>query len=438
MKDMNRLLIILCAGLLASVTLVTDAGAQEYKSLRTKTWSIYGQGGVSYATGVAMTNVNPSAAMSIAPAFGGGVNYNLRPWIRFGLNYEFSQYRREQRFGEFQPVPTALAVGQGITELVTNEGGIAYGKMWTMYHSADLTFEFNLAQILANKRTCGRFNLYLGVGAGMLYANGNNYTLGMGYERWVDPTNQQAGVQVKDNWASRAWVTGENVRHKYDAIYFPGVLWAEYDVSPRVTIGLKGQYKYMFSPDHAMAPEAICSGAFTLRYNFLGAKHRTYKRKYNDLTATHSALQKQYDTYVGNADKAKADADRAMRELSDENEALKRQLAAAPPTAKVAAEVPGLSVLFEVGSAVISKEQATRLKIWAEYLRNNKFTISLVGEASADGSTARNQKLSEQRLANVIEMLKSYGIGSDRIKPAEAIGDANKVYQRQVEITVNE
>jgi outer membrane protein OmpA-like peptidoglycan-associated protein len=372
------------------------------------------------------------------------LNYNLRPWIRFGLNYEFSKYKREQRFGVFQPVPAMLDV-EG-KELVANDGGITYRKMWTMYHNADLTFEFNLAQILWNrKRESGRFNLYAGAGIGMMFAKGNTYTLGMGYERWEDPDNYQDDLQVSDNWASRAWVEANNTRHNFKAPYIPVVLSAEYDVSPRVTLGLKGQYKALIGSDKAMAPKSVGAVAFVLRYNILGAKQgvRSNKAKYNELAGKYDALQTRYDTHVGEADRARTESENSLRSLNAENEALKKQLSAAaapksvPPPAK-AEEKNDISVLFELGSAVVSEEAAAQLKTWAEYLRaNENVTISFVGEASADGNPTVNQKLSEQRLANVIEILNGYGIGSDRIKQAEAIGDANKVYQRKVEITIN-
>lgn len=280
---MKKVRIILCACLVACVTLVTDAGAQDYKCLRTNTWSIYGQGGVSWATGLEFQNVNPSTATSIAPELGAGVNYNLRPWIRLGLNYEFSKYKREQRFNALQPVaPTLDIPGFNLAE---NNGGMAYRKMWTQYHNADFTIDFNVVQLLWNNRKSGRFNLYLGSGIGMMFANGNTYAIGMGDERWVDPNNYAAEHQVKDNWASLAWVTVDNNRHHFEERYVPIVLTAEYDVSSRVTLGVKGQYKSLISPEAALAPDALCAAAFVVRYNILGPRHgvSSYKRKYEEL-----------------------------------------------------------------------------------------------------------------------------------------------------------
>ena len=147
------------------------AQVQDYKALRTNTWSVYGQGGVSWATGVDYKNVSPPKGTSLSPEVGFGVNYNIRPWVRLGLNYEFSKYAREQRLSDFRSVAPIFSMGnQGITELVKNYGGIAYGKQWTMYHNIDLTAEFNIMQLWKDRKNTW-FNLYAGTGIGMMFAD---------------------------------------------------------------------------------------------------------------------------------------------------------------------------------------------------------------------------------------------------------------------------
>lgn len=429
-------LIIICTCLAVAAMSVAEADAQDYKSLRTKTWSIYGQGGVSWATGLDFKNVDPTRAITIAPEFGAGVNYNLRPWIRLGLNYEFSKYNREQRFSEFQELPSLLVPSQGITDLVQKDGGTIYRDMWTMYHNADLTFEFNLAELKRNRRS-GRFNLYAGVGVGYMFANGNLYDLGMGFERWEDPSNYQNDLQVKDNWQSLAWVNATNTRHDFKSLYIPASLSAEYDVSPRLTLGVKGQYRHLISCDAALAPKGVVAAAFVVRYNFVGKKYRTHKQKYNDLTGQYAALQSQYDASVNDAGRSKA----AMDRLNAENDALRRQLANAPEPvapAPVKAAPESINILFPVNTSIITAEGRARLEAVAQELKADRnATINLIGEASADGETDANQKLSEERLATVIAILKELGIGSERIKSGKAIGDSEKVSQRRVEITIS-
>ena len=51
--------------------------------------------------------------------------------------------------------------------------------------------------------------------------------------------------------------------------------------------------------------------------------------------------------------------------------------------------------------------------------------LSVIGEASADGKSDRNQRLSEARLQRVLDYLKSKGWEAS-IKEEKAIGDSNQ------------
>lgn len=229
------------------------------------TLSIYGQGGTSWATGTDFENVNASTGTTIAPLVGVGVNYYIRPEVRLGLNYEFSKFKREQRFDTFQPVESMLELSQ-FPELTDKDGGIAYRNQWTQYHNIDLTAEYNIMGLWKN-RSDKAFNLYVGTGIGVMFARGNTYTLGMGSELWVDPNNYVNGSQVSDNWASLSWVKAFNNRHSFNSLYVPLVLSAEYDLSTQWTLGVKGEYKFLFSSDD-MAPNGVITTGVTVRYNF--------------------------------------------------------------------------------------------------------------------------------------------------------------------------
>ena len=275
---MKKQITIICAGLAALVGLTTNADAQDHKALRTNTWSVYTQGGASWATGVDFENINPPAGTSTAVETGAGVNYNIRPWIRLGLNYEFSKSKREQRLSALVPMgPIMDMTGTSTTELREINGGMAYANQWTQYHNVDLTVELNVMELWKN-RNCTRFNLYAGTGVGAMFAKGNTYTIGMGYEEWEDPDNYQDGLQVSDNWTSVAWVRANNSRHNFNSHYVPFSLSAEYDVLPQLTLGLKGQYKALFSSND-FAPDGLVSAAVVVRYNFAGKKQggRSYR-----------------------------------------------------------------------------------------------------------------------------------------------------------------
>lgn len=413
----------------------------DYKALRTNTWSIYLQGGASWATGLKFKSVNPAAGTSVAPEVGLGVNYNLRPWIRLGLNYEFSKYRREQRLDNFEAVkPLFDGSSSGMTENTVNNGGTAYRKLWNMYHNIDLTADFNIMQLWPN-RQCTRFNLYAGTGAGMMFAKGNTYAISMGYEQWEDPNNAAGN---SDNWTSHTWLKAENSRHSYNSFYVPLALSAEYDVMPQLTLGVKGQYKALFTSDD-FAPSGLEAAAIVVRYNFVGTKQgiRSSRALYNEALENCNKLRAE----AAQAREAEAKSRNTLIALNADNGALQQQLKecstalADCENRKAAVAVSGLTVQFDNNSSTVSAADARRLELFADELKaNEQVTVSLTGEASAEGDSAQNQVLSEKRLASVKEILRKNGIGDDRIHSSQAIGDTHKVYgpaHRRVEITVN-
>ena len=127
----------------------------EYnKDVRTGTWSIYAQGGLSWATGVWYENVDAKKSYGMSPAIGGGVDYTIRPWVRVGAEYLWSRYRREQR----------------MPSLNTSEMPIkAYGNYLMNYYNAKLGAGFNLMEFWPN-RNAQWLNIWVGTGVGYMMA----------------------------------------------------------------------------------------------------------------------------------------------------------------------------------------------------------------------------------------------------------------------------
>lgn len=439
---MKKIFSILCLAAFVANTMNVNAQDDkplDYKALRTDTWSVYIQGGASWATGLKFKSVNSTTGMSTAPEAGVGVNYNLRPWIRFGLNYEFSKYKREQRLEHFEPTsPSFNGASAGLTENTANHGGIAYRKLWNMYHTIDLTAEFNIMELWAN-RECKQFNLYAGTGAGMMFAKGNTYVIGMGNEQWEDPNNATGST---DNWTSYTWLKAGNSHHNYSSFYVPVVLSAEYDLLPQLTVGVKGQYKALFTSDD-FAPSGLEAAAIVVRYNFVGARQgiRSNKQLYRETLDKCNELRAE----TAKAREAEAQSAKMLRAANAENKTLQQQLedcsaAVAACESRKMVTIQGLTIQFDNNSSTVSKADEERLSRLADDLKaNDQITIDLVGEASAEGETEKNQALSEKRLANVLAILNKNGIGNDYIHSAKAIGDTHKVNgasHRRVEITI--
>lgn len=423
-----------------------DTPPRDEKALRTHTWSLYLQGGASWASGLKFRSIEPAAGTSIAPELGLGINYNLRPWVRFGLNYEFSKYKREQRLSSFEAVkPGYDGSGTGITENTDNSGGVAYRKLWNMYHNIDLSGELNIMELWPHRRWSW-FNLYAGTGVGVMFARGNTYTLSMGNEQWEDPENN---TENRDNWTSYTWLTAENSRHFYNSFYVPFTLSAEVDIKPQLTLGLKGQYKALFSSDD-FAPNGLEALAVVVRYNLVGAKQGiiSNKQRCQDIlekcNELHAEATRVRESEANNLNTLR----KALETVDAENQELKQQLEACTAAvaeceeSKVAPPIEGLTILFPNDVSRLSADDRERLKAFAgELLTQEKATIHIVAEASAEGRTGRNKALSRRRLNNVLAILAKNGIGADRIRTAEAIGDTHQILGqdgRKVEITVSQ
>lgn len=444
---MNRLLTLIVIVLLF-VPLI-DIGAQERGSetYRTCTWGLYGEAGATMSHGIGISNVNAAPWTSVSPEIGAGVSFNIRPWIRLGLNYDFSKYARELRFDKLQPlgdfagdgtididgnlsgdiVPDIDGKPAGDRLLLEKTGGLAYTKMWTQYHAADLTLEFNVMEIWKN-RTDKRFNLYAGAGFGWLFARGNTYNIAMGNERWKETYKETTDI----------WLKAENTRHNYNTGYVPMLVSAEFDVSPIVTLGLQGNYKRLLKCDNA--PKGIGTVSMVVRLNLLGGKSG-YKSKSHILresqnalaamTEMNEAVKEDCEDSVHSLKDDLADSEnevaRLKSELEDlkkENEALKSQVEEKPKMSRDT--IGNICVMFDFDSSKLHKQAKTELDDFAKWIKSTEgYELFVTGEASASGDSRYNLKLSELRIDSVIRHLSKKGIDCSRAY-RQPLGDTGK------------
>lgn len=414
---MKRYLAIIILAL--SSGLLADIGAQERRSAayHTSTWSLYAEGGATMVHGLGMSSVDAAPGMNIFPEIGAGVSFNIRPWIRLGLNYDFSKYAREQRFSEFQPLE--IPAGEGT--LSEQYGGLVYSKMWTHYHAADATVEFNLMELWRNRKD-KRFNLYAGAGFGWLFAKGNTYDISMGHERWSESYKETINT----------WLNAVNTSHKYDVGYVPMLLSAEFDISPVVTVGLQGNYKRLLSCDNA--PKGIGTASVVLRLNILGSKSG-YKSTGRKLRESELALAAM--TVASAAAKADCEAsgkakDEALASAMSENASLKEQV---ETLGKENAELKArrtnealekLTVQFANDSFKLSAAAKADLDAFAERMKAlNETELVVVGEASATGASGHNLRLSELRIETVLDYLRKQGVDCSRAF-RQPLGDSGK------------
>lgn len=460
---MNRLLTLTVIVLL--FVPIIDIGAQERGSgtYRTCTWSLYGEAGATMSHGIGISNVNAAPWTSVSPEIGAGVSFNIRPWIRLGLNYDFSKYARELRFDKLQPlgdfagdgtididgdlsgdiVPDIDGMPAGDRLLLEKTGGLAYTKMWTQYHATDLTLEFNVMEIWKN-RTDKRFNLYAGAGFGWLFARGNTYNIAMGNERWKEKYKETTDI----------WLKAENTRHNYNTGYVPMLVSAEFDVSPIVTLGLQGNYKRLLKCDNA--PKGIGTVSMVVRLNLLGGKSG-YVSKVSKLRESENALAAMRDMNeavkedcedsvhslkddLADSENEVARLKSELEDLKKENEALKSQAEEKP---KMSRDTLGnICVMFDFDSSKLRKQAKTELDDFAKRIKSTEgYELFVTGEASASGDSRYNLKLSELRIDSVISHLSKKGIDCSRAyrQPLGDIGkDSSKSAQRVTILIVSD
>ena len=405
----------------------TQPPRDHNSDLRTRTWSIYAEGGLSWATDVWYQNLDAKRSYKQSPAVGGGVDFTIRPWVRVGAEYLWSRYRREQRFSTLDtktmPVKT-------------------YGNYLMNFHNAKLGAGFNLMELWPRRRAQW-LNIWASTGVGYTFAKGNEYGIYFSNTKTQDgqTTPLTDGASISNDGAIT--ITGnvqtKNRHEKFNTLYIPASLHIEADVSRRFTIGLKGEMDWLLNRKD-IAPKNLVFALATVRYNFVPSRARTQRACYEGEIAT---LNDRVNALQREASEAKAQADKAesaRRQAERQNADLQRRLQDcenSKPTA--AADQASHFVQFDHNSSYMSRAEANRLKAFARSVRGKK--LSLVAEASTPGSNGYNQQLSERRLTRVVEVLVKEGFALEDLHPTTAIGEQQgkpSAEGRRVTITVEQ
>lgn len=141
------------------------------------------------------------------------------------------------------------------------------------------------------------------------------------------------------------------------------------------------------------------------------------------------AVVPDYGSYERRIDALQQDNDQLAtrnRRLADENEQLKNRKTEPEIVTKVSASP--VALFFSIGKATLNQKELTNLDFYVKHaMRADKNrTFTLTGSAdNTTGSEEVNQRLSEQRLQYVCDLLvNKYGIPSDRLV-TRAEGDTN-------------
>ena len=397
--------------------------------LRHRTWSVYTQGGLSWATGVWYRNLDAKRSYRQSAAAGGGVDLTIRPWVRVGAEYIWSRYRREQRLSALDT--KAMPVK-------------AYGNYMMNLHNAKLGVGLNLMEIWPERRAQW-LNIWAGTGAGYTFGRGNEYgihfsnTLTQGGQ--TTPLTGGASISNDDAITITGNVRTTNRHERFNAFYIPASLHVEADLCRRLTVGLKGEADWLLNRGD-IAPKGYAFALVTLRYNLVPSRARVQRAYYEGEI---SALGGRLDALRLEADRTRARADEAeeaLRLAETQNADLQGLLSdceecRARAEAEASAAPASHFVQFDHNSSHVGGAEAERLRAFARSVRGER--LALVAEASTPGGEDYNVRLSERRLRRVVEILVGEGLSAGDLRPATAIGARNgkpSAEGRRVTITV--
>ncbi len=403
----------------------TQPPRDRNSDLRTRTWSIYAQGGLSWATDVWYQNLDAKRSYKQSPAVGGGVDFTIRPWVRVGAEYLWSRYRREQRFSTLDTKTMPVK---------------AYGNYLMNFHNAKLGVGFNLMEFWPRRRAQW-LNIWAGTGVGYTIGRGNEYGMYFSNTKTVGGTTTPfvdgESISNDDAITITGNVQTKNRHEKFNTFYVPATLHIEADISPQFTVGLKGEMDWLFNRKD-IAPKNLILALATVRYNFVPSRARVQRAYYEGELST---LNDRVNALQREASEAKAQTDKAenaRRQAEQQNADLRHRLQNCE-NAKPATVQPSHFVQFDHNSSYMSRAEADRLKAFARSVRGKK--LSLVSEASTPGSNGYNQQLSERRLTRVVEVLVKEGFALEDLHPTTAIGEQKgkpAAEGRRVTITVEQ
>ncbi len=414
----------------SAVQAQTDEGStkqatrDQNSDLRTRTWSIYAEGGLSWATDVWYQNLDAKRSYKQSPAVGGGVDFTIRPWVRVGAEYLWSRYRREQRFSTLDTKTMPVKV---------------YGNYLMNFHNAKLGAGFNLMELWPRRRAQW-LNVWASTGVGYTFAKGNEYGMYFSNTKTVGGTTTPFvdGESVSNDNAIT--ITGnvqtKNRHEKFNTLYIPASLHIEADVSRQFTVGLKGEMDWLLNRKD-IAPKNLIFALATVRYNFVPSRTKSLQQYYEgEITKLNdrvNALQRE-------ASEVKANGKVDCAKLQQENADLRRRLTDCENSKPTAAAVqPSHFVQFDHNSSYMSRAEADRLSAFARSVKGYK--LALVAEASTPGDDDYNSQLSERRLRHVMDALIKEGFSLEDLRPTTAIGEQNgkpDAEGRRVTITVEQ
>lgn len=199
-------------------------------------------GGTSFSLGGGFQNTGSAGINVMQPEAGVKVSMNLAGRFRAGIGAGYTSMVREQFNGTLEPI-----TGDGF--LAGSCEGTMYRDLKTHFCIADLIGEFGLL------KPGGPVQMFIGTGAGCLFATGNTWSLSLRNE------------MRSDEWTNKVTINGHNEGHDYTAPFIPASLSLECRILPGTSLCLGGVYRLIIS-NNEFAPKGQAMASLGLRLAF--------------------------------------------------------------------------------------------------------------------------------------------------------------------------
>lgn len=167
---------------------------------------------------------------------------------------------------------------------------------------------------------------------------------------------------------------------------------------------------------------AMDRNGVVLRFNFVSKVMPSNKARYYKALRDQAEMKEAYEKQLAEKQRAYDGLSESLKACRKDNAELQSLLDDCEKSKKV----KSYEVFFTVDKTNITTQERLRLKKFINTLKEQgDYKLTIIGEASSDGVSSKNYKLSEGRLNNVVNFLKKQGIKDFDIKLGKAIGDSN-------------
>ncbi len=251
---------ILGAVLTLLVSTALQAQTTYNDTVRTNTWSVYVQGGISGFHG-GRSSLYDNSEVTIAPDLNVGVKYNIKPWVRVGANLGYTKLgAKTHDILTVETVDNNFMVGGFPATLTTTAHRLQNTNIADVF-GFDLNADFNVMEFWP-ERGLQKLNVYAGLGLGCLHG------WNQGVQTWAYNENAVAKGDGYHNVYNHSYIKSTVTPSRYSGLYIPVSLSVDYDMLRNLSLGLVGRYKAVATKAE-FSPAGIWSVGIAIRYNFV-------------------------------------------------------------------------------------------------------------------------------------------------------------------------